>query len=65
MEEKHKIKIIQLNGRANQIFIDDLELRGVCGYEIQNSESVSDNTKNKMILVIEFGETQLLEISGN
>ena len=65
MEEKHKIKIIQLNGRANQIFIDDLELRGVCGYEIQNSECVSDDTKNKMILVIEFGETQLLEISGN
>lgn len=65
MEEKHKIKIIQLNGRANQIFIDDLELRGVCGYEIQNSENVSDDTKNKMILVIEFGETQLLEISGN
>lgn len=65
MEEKHKIKIIQLNGRANQIFIDDLELRGVCGYEIQNSENVSDDTKNKMILAIEFGETQLLEISGN
>ena len=65
MEEKHKIKIIQLNGRANQIFIDDLELRGVCGYEIQNSESVSDDTKNKIILLIECCETLLLYISCN
>ena len=36
--EKHKIKIVQSGGKARQIFIDDLELEGVCGYEIQNSE---------------------------
>ena len=65
MDKKHKIKILQINGKANQIFIDDLELRGVCGYEIQNSENVSDDINNKMILVIEFVTTQLLEISGN
>lgn len=58
--EKHKIKIIQFNGKARKIFIDDLELKGVCGYEIQNSENVIDDTKMKFI--IEFGETQLLEI---
>lgn len=59
-DKKHKIKIIQFNGKAEKIFIDDLELKGVCGYEIQNSENVTDNTKMKFI--IEFGETQLLEI---
>lgn len=57
MDKKHKIKILQINGKANQIFIDDLELRGVCGYEIQNSENVNDDINNKMILVIQFGTT--------
>ena len=65
MDKKHKIKILQINGKANQIFIDDLELRGVCRYEIQNSENVSDDINNKMILVIEFVTTQLLEISSD
>lgn len=60
--EKHKIKIVQSDGKARQIFIDDLELEGVCGYEIQNSENVNSKTGNTMILKIEFIETQLLEI---
>lgn len=60
--EKHKIKIVQSGGKARQIFIDDLELEGVCGYEIQNSENVNSKTGNTMILKIEFIETQLLEI---
>lgn len=57
--EKHKIKIQQINGRANKIFIDELELKGVYGYEIQNSEDVNGS---KMKLTIEFNEIQLLEI---
>lgn len=61
--EKHKIKIVQgKDGVAEKMFIDDLELKGVCRYEIQNSENVYDEFENKMILTIEFGKTQLLEI---
>lgn len=65
-KEIHKIKIIKgYQGKAEKIFIDDLELKGVCGYKIQNSESVNNEVDNKMILTIEFAKTQLLEIISN